>query len=138
MTSNKPNQDRHAHVKQLLSKMDPEVAASFNYKQRKALQKVINTRDWNSHKIDFRPTLALPFLPWSFYFVFLGGVNKRNLSSSERFTAALAFITALLIVGFIALGIVFVILYLLKSWLGIDIFPDESLGLWDQVKTLFS
>ncbi|KZN38163.1 hypothetical protein [Pseudoalteromonas luteoviolacea] len=137
MTRENPNQDRHAHVKQLLSKMDPEVAASFNYKQRKALQKVISTRDWNSHKIDFRPTLALPFLPWSFYFVFLGGVNRRNLSSSERFTAALAFITALLIVGFIALGVVLVIIYLLKSWLGIDIFPDESLGIWDQFKDLF-
>ncbi|MBQ4810200.1 hypothetical protein J8M20_02585 [Pseudoalteromonas luteoviolacea] len=136
MTENKPD-ERHAHVKQLLSKMDPDVAASFSYKQRKALQKVINTRDWNNHKIDFRPTLALPFLPWSFYFVFLGGVNKRSLSSAERVTAAIAFLTTLLIVGFILLGIVFVVLYLFKSWLGIDFFPDESLGIWDQFKDLF-
>ncbi|TMP23333.1 hypothetical protein CWB99_23420 [Pseudoalteromonas rubra] len=136
MTVNKSDQ-RHAHVKQLLGKMDPEVAASFTYKQRKALQKAINTRDWNNHKIDFRPTLALPFLPWSFYFVFLGGVNKRRLSHTERVTAAIMFLITLLVVAMILLGIILVVLYLLKSWLGIDIFANESLGLWDQFKELF-
>ncbi|AOT08930.1 hypothetical protein [Pseudoalteromonas luteoviolacea] len=131
------SQQRHTHVKQLLGKMDPEVAASFTYKQRKALDKVINTRGWNNHKIDFRPTLAFPFLPWSFYIVFLGGVNKRSLNSTERFTAAMVFVTALTIVGMMVLGLVFVILYLIKSWLGIDLFPNESLGVWDQFKDLF-
>ncbi|ESP92056.1 MULTISPECIES: hypothetical protein [Pseudoalteromonas] len=136
MTLHKSKQ-RHTHVKQLLSKMDPEAAASFTYKQRKALDKVINTRGWNNHKIDFRPTLALPFLPWSFYFVLLGGVNKRSLSSTERFTAALIFLTLLTLVGLITLGLVMAILYLFKSWLGIDLFPNESLGIWDQFKALF-
>lgn len=136
MTRNRSDQ-QHTHVKQLLNKMDPEVAASFSYKQRKALQKVINTRDWRGHAIDFRPTLALPFLPWSFYIVFLGGVNRRSLTNTERFTAAIVFLTSLLIVGLVLIGLVFVALYLLKSWLGIDIFAGESLGLWDYFKALF-
>lgn len=137
MTTYKSNQ-RHAHVKQLLGKMDPAIANSFSYKQRKALQKAISTRDWDNHKVDFRPTLALPFLPWSFYIVFLGGVNKRSLSSTERFTASLLFLMTLFVIGIIILGVIFVILYLLKSWLGIDIFPNESLGIWDEFKGLFS
>ncbi|MCG9760025.1 MULTISPECIES: hypothetical protein [Pseudoalteromonas] len=133
----KKSEPNYTHVKQLLRKMEPEVAASFSYKQRKALQKAINTRGWNNHKIDFRPTLALPFLPWSFYFVFLGGLNRRTLSSTERVSAAIMFIIALLICGLILLGTLFVLLYLLKSWLGIDVFSNESLGLWDQFKALF-
>lgn len=128
---------RHVHVKQLLSKMDPEIAASFTYKQRKALQKSISTRDFRNHTIDIRPTLALPFLPWSFYIVFLGGINKRSLTPTERFSAALVFIAAIFVVGAIILGLIFVILYLLKSWLGIDIFPNESMGIWDEFKQLW-
>lgn len=72
MTVNKSDQ-RHAHVKQLLGKMDPEVAESFTYKQRKALQKAINTRDWNNHKIDFRPTLRCHFYPGAFILSFWAG-----------------------------------------------------------------
>ncbi|GEK10065.1 hypothetical protein HUZ36_18360 [Pseudoalteromonas sp. McH1-7] len=137
MAVNKSDQE-YTHVRQLLKKMDPDIAASFSYKQRKALQKAMDTRSWNNHKIDFRPTLALPFLPWSFYFVFLGGVNRRKLSSSERVTAAIVFLITLLVFSVILLGILFVALYLLKSWLGIDIFAGESLGLWDHFKEVFN
>lgn len=136
MTAHKSNQ-RHTHVKQLLSKMDPDIAASFSYKQRKALQKAISTRGWDNHNVDFRPTLAFPFLPWSFYIVFLAGVNKRSLKPTERYTAAVAFVIILLTFVFVLFSIVFVILYILKSWLGIDIFPNESLGGWDLFKDIF-
>ncbi len=137
MTAHKSNQ-KHTHVKQLLSKMDPNIAASFSYKQRKALQKAISTRGWDNHNVDFRPTLALPFLPWSFYVVFLAGVNKRSLKPTERNTAAIAFVIIFLVFLFVLLSIVFVILYIFKSWLGIDIFPNESLGGWDFFKDIFS
>lgn len=136
MTEYKTNQ-RNAHIKQLLSKMDPEMAASFSYRQRKALQKAISTRGWDNHSIDVRPTLALPFLPWSFYVVFLAGVNKRSLQPTERYTAALAFMMMLLVFLFVLFSIVFVILYIVKSWIGIDIFPNDSLGGWDLFKDIF-
>jgi hypothetical protein len=58
--------DKHARVKQLLNGMDEKVAASFTYKQRKALQKSINNQGWQQHKIDFRPTLAVPFFALEF------------------------------------------------------------------------
>lgn len=137
MTVHKSNQ-RHTHVKQLLSKMDPEIASTFSYKQRKALQKAISTRGWDNHNVDFRPTLAFPFLPWSFYIVFLAGVNKRSLKPAERNTAALAFVIIFLGFFFVLFSIVFAILYILKSWLGIDVFPNQSLGGWDYFKDLFS
>lgn len=130
--------EKNSQVNQLLKKMDKSVADSFSYKQRKALQKVINARDWQQHRIDFRPTLALPFLPWNFYMVFLLGVNKRGLLPAERFMAATMFLLVLFIIGLALIGSLFVLLYLLKSWLGIDIFANESLGLWDEFKAFFN
>jgi hypothetical protein len=129
--------DENSKVNQLLSGMEKSVAESFTYKQRKALRKSINTQDWRSHNVDFRPTLALPFLPWSFYMVFLVGINRRGLLPAERFIAFTMFLLAIFIFGLIIVGCLFVLIYLLKSWLGIDLFPNESLGIWDKFKNYF-
>jgi hypothetical protein len=129
--------DKNEAVNQLLNKMDKSVADSFSYKQRKALQKVISSRDWQKHNLDFRPTLALPFLPWNFYIVFLFGVNKRDLLPAERFMAATMFLLVLFVMGLFILGCAFLLIYLLKSWLGIDLFTNESLGIWDEFKSYF-
>jgi len=129
--------DKVLKVNQLLNGMDKSVADSFTYRQRKALQKNINAQDWRKHHVDFRPTLALPFLPWSFYVVFLVGVNRRGLKPAERFIAFTMFLSAVFLTGLLVIGCVFVLIYLLKSWLGIDLFPNESLGIWGEFKNYF-
>ena len=128
---------KNSKVNQLLSGMEKSVADSFTYKQRKALQKSITTQDWRQHNVDFRPTLALPFLPWSFYLVFLVGINRRGLLPAERFIAFTMLLFVIFIIGLIIIGCAFVLIYLLKSWLGIDLFPNESLGIWDKFKSYF-
>ena len=127
----------NSKVNQLLSGMEKSVADSFTYKQRKALQKSITTQDWRQHNVDFRPTLALPFLPWSFYLVFLVGINRRGLLPAERFIAFTMLLFVIFIIGLIIIGCAFVLIYLLKSWLGIDLFPNESLSIWDNFKNYF-
>jgi hypothetical protein len=129
--------DKNLKVNQLLSGMEKSVAESFTYKQRKALQKSMTTQDWRSHTVDFRPTLALPFLPWSFYLVFLVGINRRGLLPAERFIAFTMFLLVIFFMGLFVFGCIFVLIYLLKSWLGIDLFPNESLGIWDKFKSYF-
>jgi hypothetical protein len=129
--------DRNSTVKKLLSGMEKSVAESFTYEQRKALQKSITTQDWRQHNVDFRPTLALPFLPWSFYLVFLVGVNRRGLLPAERFIAFTMLLFIIFLIGLLVVGCAFVLIYLLKSWLGIDLFPNESLGIWDKFKSYF-
>ncbi len=124
-------------VNQLLSGMEKSVADSFTEEQRKALQKSITNQDWHQHNIDFRPTLALPFLPWSFYLVFLVGINRRGLLPAERFIAFTMLLFIIFIIGLLIIGCALVLIYLLKSWLGIDLFPNESLGIWDQFKSYF-
>lgn len=129
--------DKNSKVNQLLSGMEKSVAETFTYKQRKALQKSITTQDWRSHNVDFRPTLALPFMPWSFYIVFLVGVNRRGLLPAERFIAFTMFLLVIFLMGLFVFGCILVLIYLLKSWLGIDLFPNESLGIWDKFKSYF-
>jgi hypothetical protein len=136
MARNKQS-DNNSKINQLLADMDKSVADSFTYKQRKALKKSISNQNWHKHNVDLRPTLALPFLPWSFYVVFLVGINKRKFLPAERFIASTLFLLVIFISGLIIIGCVFALIYLLKSWLGIDLFPNESLGIWDEFKGLF-
>ncbi|PCI55852.1 MAG: hypothetical protein COB45_05765 [Gammaproteobacteria bacterium] len=117
--------------------MDNTVVKSFTPQQLKAIRGAINIREWRTHSVDFRPTLALPFIPWNFYVVFLFGVNQRALSTTEKCIAAAMFLLIIFITGMTLFGLVFLTLYLFKSWLGIDIFPENSLGLWDEFKRFF-
>lgn len=129
--------NKTSSINQLLNGMEKSVADSFTVEQRKALQKSITSQDWRQHKVDFRPTLALPFVPWSFYLVFLVGVNRRGLLPVERFIAFAMLLFIVFIIGLIIIGCAFLLVYLLKSWLGIDLFPNESLGIWDKFKSYF-
>ena len=129
--------DKSIKLTQLFNGMDKSVADSFTLKQRKAIQKSINSQGWRKHNVDVRPTLALPFLPWSFYIVFLVGINKRGLLPVERLMAGLMFLLIIFMAGLVVLSCTLVLIYLLKSWLGIDLFPNESLGIWDEFKSLF-
>ena len=121
----------------LLKNMDSTVVETFTSEQLRALEKATSDRGWRAHAIDFRPTLVIPFLPWSFYFVFLFGRNRRLLSSKEKTLAALMFLVIFLLFGIGVIGFIFVLLYLLKSALGIDLFPEQSLGLWKEFKDMF-
>tara|TARA_R100001377_G_scaffold53199_1_gene31256 strand:- start:320 stop:730 length:411 start_codon:yes stop_codon:yes gene_type:complete len=136
MNRNKKS-NKTSTVNQFLSGMEKSVADSFTAEQRKALQKSITNQDWHQHNVDFRPTLALPFLPWSFYLVFLVGINRRGLLPAERFIAFTMLLFIVFIIGLLIIGCAFVLIYLLKSWLGIDLFPNESLGVWDNFKSYF-
>ncbi|MFT6248677.1 MAG: hypothetical protein ACJAZQ_001886 [Cognaticolwellia sp.] len=129
--------DENLKVNQLLRGMEKSVADSFTETQRKVLEKSITTQDWRKHTIDFRPTLVLPFLPWNFYIVFLAGKNKRELLPAERFIAFTMLLLVIFVFGLIIIGCAFLLIYLLKSWMGIDLFPNESLGIWDELKNYF-
>lgn len=64
-------------------------------------------------------------------------MNRRGLLPAERFIAFTMFLLAIFVFGLILVGCLFVLIYLLKSWLGIDLFPNESLGIWDKFKSYF-
>lgn len=112
--------------------MPTEVAESFTEEQLIALNKAVGGFSWARHKVDLRGTISI----WrsSYYFVILWGRNRRELSRFEKQLGQLsvAFIITLFLLGSALLGLL--LLYLLKSAMGVDLFPNFSLGIWTWFK----
>jgi hypothetical protein len=124
-------------IKILLSRMPKEVANSFTDEQLTHLLTAVGSRGWGKHKIDFRGTFKLPFYQWRYYYVLLAGKNYRELSREEKQMSILftAVTTSFFLVFSAGLGLL--VLYLVKSALGVDLFPNFSLGIWSWFKESF-
>lgn len=113
----------------------PLIYASFTPKQLEAIRTAIKTSLPKKHAIDFRGIIPLFFM--RLYFVFLLGRDSQqttdHVESDRRttslFMASLLFL-AVMMVGLVTLGLG--VLYILKSELGIDVFPDRHL--WDIIR----
>jgi hypothetical protein len=133
--SAKQIQDEPA-IKSLLSRMPTDVAGSFSEQQLTHLFTAIGDRSAGRHAVDLRGTFKIPFHRWRFYYVFLVGRNRRDLTRQEVVisTFTISLFVALFIMFSIALGLL--TLYLLKSAAGINLLPGVSLGIWDWFKRL--
>jgi hypothetical protein len=126
-----------ATVHRLLERMPESVRDSFNDEQLMHIRNAIGARNWGNHSIDKRGVLALPMFSWRYYYVFLAGRNRRNLNSTEKNISR--WLGSLLLASVTALVILFIllVLYLLKSAAGVDLFPGFSLGIWTWYKSVF-
>lgn len=119
----------------LKERLPEELRESFTEEQLEALKLAFGTRSWGKHSVDLRGTVK--FWHRRYYFVFLAGRNYRQLSRLEQELSLLGKATMLAVI-LLACGLVgLLLLYLLKSALGIDIFPDYSFGVWTWFKGLF-
>ncbi len=116
----------------LKQRLPRDLRDSFTPQQLDALRNAFATRSWARHKLDLRGTFRL----WSnqYYFVLVGGRNKRNLSRAQRNLSLAAKAGVLTLFLFFSILVGLVALYLAKSALGINLFPNYSLGLWDWFK----
>lgn len=124
-------------IKKILSRMPDEVAHSFSEQQLTHLLTAVGSRGWGQHTIDYRGTFKLPFYQWRFYYVLLVGKNYRELSRQEKHLSIIftAILTSVFFIFCASLGLL--LLYLIKSALGIDLFPNLSLGIWAWFKESF-
>lgn len=113
----------------LKQRLPDELRESFTDQQLAGLRSAFATRSWARHKVDLRGTFSL----WSnqYYFVLVGGRNKRNLSRGQRNLSLAAKACAITLFLFFSVLLGLIVLYLLKSALGINLLPNYSLGLWD-------
>lgn len=119
----------------LKERLPEALRESFTEEQLEALKLAFGTRSWGKHSVDLRGTVK--FWHRRYYFVFLAGRNYRQLSRLEQELSLLGKATVLAVI-LLACGLVgLLLLYLLKSALGIDIFPDYSFGVWTWFKGLF-
>lgn len=124
------NTIRHDYfIRNLLAKLPAESRDTFTDAQLTGLKAAFGGRVWGVHAIDIRHSLK--FWRWHYYFVFLAGRNRRELSRREENLARLATATVLAIFIIVSTLFGLLMLYLVKSALGIDLIPGFSLGMWD-------
>jgi hypothetical protein len=116
-------------ITKLLDKVPSEMRGSFTDAQLVALKVALGGRTWGAHAVDARWTLK--WWRWQYYFVFLAGRNRRVLTDREQTIQRLAMATVLAVVLTIGTVLGVLILYLVKSALGIDLIPGFSFGVWD-------
>ncbi len=122
-------------ITKLLDKVPADMRASFSDDQLLALKVALGGRTWGAHAVDARWTLK--WWRWQYYFVFLAGRNRRVLTDREQRIQRLA-MAATLAVFLLFSGLVgILLLYLVKSALGIDLIPGFSFGVWDWFKAEF-
>jgi hypothetical protein len=121
-------------IMSLLSRLPLDTASVLTDIQLSHLKVAIGSGQYRKHKVDIRGTIPLPFFPSRIYFVLLMGRNVRSLSRQEKSIAitSLLLLTVIFLVFSSALGLV--IIYVLKSALGINLLEGYSLGLWDWIK----
>ncbi|WP_019613750.1 hypothetical protein [Psychromonas ossibalaenae] len=126
---------RDAELSLFLKRMPETVRDSFSHKQLSSMKSAINSQNRGNHTIDIRHTIK--FFHYHYYYVFIAGRDLRELTRREKHISLLmktAFTTIFLSLCAL-LGIL--VLYLIKSAMGINIFPNYSFGVWDWFKGVF-
>lgn len=123
-------------IRSLLERMPKNIQTTFTDEQLAHLKIAIGARQWGSHAVDCRGVVK--FFKYRYYYVFLAGRNRRELSLKEQKIARLSQALILSIAATFIILLTLLILYLIKSALGIDIFDEYSFGVWSWFKELFN
>ena len=117
-------------IMNFLSRLPRVTASKFTDSQLEHIKVAIGTAKYRKHKVDVRGTIPIFFTEYRIYYVLLMGLNLRSLNRREKSLAlaALLVIFSLFVILSSLCGLV--ILYLLKSALGIDLMEGFSLCLW--------
>ena len=122
-------------ITKLLDKVPADMRGSFSAEQLLALKVALGGRTWGAHPVDARWTLK--WWRWQYYFVFLAGRNRRVLSDREQTIQRLAMATFLAVFLTFSTLVGILVLYLVKSALGIDLIPGFSFGVWGWFQSEF-
>lgn len=116
-------------VAELLTKIPTKIGDTFSDDQLLGLKIALSARAWGAHALDLRGSIG--FWRFKYYYVVLAGREKRKLSA--RLVKAIHFSEAIFIVGVLTVSMLLglVMLYLVKSAMGINLIEGWHFGLWD-------
>ncbi|MEA3545657.1 MAG: 3-phosphoshikimate 1-carboxyvinyltransferase, partial [Thermodesulfobacteriota bacterium] len=119
-------------IKGLLARIPKKNRSSFSDEQLLSLKIALSGRKWGHHTIDMRGTLGV--WRWRYYYVLVGGREQRTLTRREEKLMQMA--NALALMTFLTFSVLLgiLVIYLIKSALGIDLIPDYSFGVWKWFK----
>ena len=115
-------------ITKLLAKVPADMRGSFSDEQLLALKVALGGRTWGTHALDLRFTLK--WWRWQYYFVLLAGRNRRVLTDRERRIQRISMALVLAVFLLVSTVVGVLVLYLVKSALGIDLIPGFSFGVW--------
>ena len=120
-------------IEKLLDQVPADLRGSFTDEQLLALKLALGRRPWTTHPVDIRWTLK--WWRWHYYFVFLAGRNRRILTDREQAIQWFVMVAMLAVFLSFCAGLGILVLYLLKSALGIDLISGYSFGIWEWFQT---
>ncbi len=123
-------------VAQFYHALDKQTVESLTEQQKRDIEQAVQSIGLVArHSIDVRK--SLPWFGKRYYLVLLCGRDRRGQVRAEESKLANFFTVTFVVIALLTLlGLSALALYLLKSALGIDIFKDYSLGIWDWFKGL--
>ena len=129
------NKKQQRLIAQFYASLDETTANELTSEQRKSIERaIIATGLGSNNKVDIRKSISI--FNKRYFFVFLLGRDFRQQLRNES-PFAVFIMTLLIALGVLSLfSLAVVTLYLIKSALGIDIFPNFSFGIWDWFKEL--
>ncbi|MCK4955993.1 MAG: hypothetical protein KAS49_00045 [Candidatus Cloacimonetes bacterium] len=125
--------ERQVMIDDYIEKMNPGIRKSLDYNQNQEVSRLLNRilPKRGNHIVDIRFTF------WFIkpcYFTLNFGIDRRdtkrvNPTNAYR-TVGTIIVNALflLLLGMLVLALLFLALYMMKTMLGIDIFPDKHLS----------
>lgn len=122
-------------LKKALHAMPEAVQDSFSNEQLEAIKDVLEATTWKKHSLDLRSSIS--FFSYHYYYVLIAGRDQRTMGREEIRFKRLMYLTFFTL--FITFSTLFglLVIYLIKSAMGIDIFPNFSLGIWTWFKGSF-
>lgn len=123
-------------ISRVMRAVPEDILSSLDSKQRDAIEMAIavnNVR--NDHYVDFRPVIG--FGRWRYYAVFLLGKDRRKVPHRSHSLTIICKSIFILTSAFVLFSAAVLVLYLIKSALGIDVFQHFSFGVWDYFRDHF-
>lgn len=121
------------YIKGLLERLPENIRKTFTDEQLFGLKTAMGANRGRRHPVDLRGNLG--FWRWSYYYIFLAGRERREMTRREIRMA----ITAKIIfwLTFLCLSTVlgWLVLYIIKTVSGVDLISIQGPGIWAWLKT---
>jgi hypothetical protein len=116
-----------AFSQKFFEKIPHSIRNSLTPEQYQAIEQAYSEQ-WKRHPIDIRYSFG--FWRWRYYIVLIGGRDRRRLTRKQQRFFTLAEFWFLMAYAASSALFGLLILYLIKSALGIDLFPNFHVGIW--------
>ena len=123
-------QTRPPAIERFYAQLDPQISEELTPEQKAGVEKAVVAITLGArHKVDIRR--SFPFFGKRFYLVFLLGRDLRQQHRQESTLSRILLTFLLLIAVLFVTSCILLTLYMIKSALGIDIFHNFHVGIWD-------